>query len=156
MLARCLRDKIPKGDYIIRASVLDRLTNNKMYYKIIEYGERFKEYKLVEQEKSKRLAEEQANQPNEQEKSKSSEDLFSRPESQQKSVSEEISQVYEDDEFKANINKPLFMPDDDVSDDSSEGSDEDGDKKKVKWDVGVVDKRRQSILKNRQATMIQM
>lgn len=46
------------------------------------------------------------------------------------------------------------MPDDDVSDDSSEGSDEDGDKKKVKWDVGVVDKRRQSILKNRQATMI--
>ena len=61
MLARCLRDKIPKGDYIIRATVLDRLTNNKMYYKIIEYGERFKEYKLVEKENSKRLAEEQAN-----------------------------------------------------------------------------------------------
>ena len=57
MLARCLRDKIPKGDYIIRASVLDRLTNNKMYYKIIEYGERFKEYKIVEKEKIKRQTE---------------------------------------------------------------------------------------------------
>lgn len=50
----------------------------------------------------------------------------------------------------------MFEPGDDLSDDSSEGSDEDGDKKKVKWDAGVVDKRRQSLLKNRQATMIQM
>lgn len=56
MLARCLRDKIPKGDYIIRASVLDRLTDNKMYYKIIEYGERVKEQRTVDKEKAKRMA----------------------------------------------------------------------------------------------------
>jgi hypothetical protein len=58
MMARCLRDKVPKGDYVIRASVMDRLTDNKMYYKIIEYGERVKEQRLVEQEKAKRQAEE--------------------------------------------------------------------------------------------------
>jgi hypothetical protein len=56
MLARCLRDKIPKGDYIIRASVLDRLTDNKMYDKIIEYGERVKEQRTVDKEKAKRMA----------------------------------------------------------------------------------------------------
>lgn len=60
-MARCLRDKVPKGDYIIRASVLDRLTDNKMYYKIIEYGERVKEQRLVEKEKLKREQEEEIN-----------------------------------------------------------------------------------------------
>ena len=43
MTARCLRDKIPKGDFIIRAGVLDRLVQNKLYYKFVEYGERVKE-----------------------------------------------------------------------------------------------------------------
>lgn len=62
MLARCLRDKIPKGDYIIRASVLDRLTDNKMYYKIIEYGERVKEQRTIDKEKAKRVAEALAEQ----------------------------------------------------------------------------------------------
>ena len=61
MMARCLRDKVPKGDYIIRASVLDRLTDNKMYYKIIEYGERVKEQRLVEKEKMKREQEDEVN-----------------------------------------------------------------------------------------------
>jgi hypothetical protein len=59
MQSRCLRDKIPKGDYIIRATVLDRLTDNKMYYKIIEYGERVKEQKIVDDEKRKRKIEEE-------------------------------------------------------------------------------------------------
>lgn len=59
MQARCLRDKVPKGDYIIRASVLDRLTDNKMYYKIIEYGERVKEQRTVDKEKAQRKAEEE-------------------------------------------------------------------------------------------------
>jgi hypothetical protein len=153
MLARCLRDKIPKGDYIIRASVLDRLTNNKMYYKIIEYGERFKEYKIVEKEKIKRQAEEEANKLVEQEMAQAFEDQNSRPDSKEQSNSEDISIREEDDEFKVNINKPLFEPGDDLSDDSSDGSDEDGDKKKVKWDAAVVDKSRMSV-KNRQATMI--
>ena len=38
-----------------------------MYYKIIEYGERFKEYKIVEKEKIKRQAEEEASKLVEQE-----------------------------------------------------------------------------------------
>lgn len=49
-----MRDKIPKGDFIIRAGVLDRLVDNKLYYKFIEYGERVKEQKLVDSEKDKR------------------------------------------------------------------------------------------------------
>lgn len=57
------------------------------------------------------------------------------------------------------MNKPLFEPQDDDDDDSDDDSDdESGEKKKkgVKWDAGVVDKRRQSLLKNRQATHIMM
>ena len=38
LTSRCMRDKIPKGDYIIRAVVIDRLVENKMYYKFVEYG----------------------------------------------------------------------------------------------------------------------
>jgi hypothetical protein len=59
--------------------VLDRLTNNKMYYKIIEYGERFKEYKIVEKEKIKRQAEEEANKLVEQEMSQAFEEQENRP-----------------------------------------------------------------------------
>ena len=50
------------------------------------------------------------------------------------------------------MNKPLFEPEDEEEEESSGDSDDgDGDKKKkgVKWDAGVVDKRRQSMLKNR-------
>lgn len=43
MMARQLRDKIPKGEYVIRASVCDRLIKNKMEYKFIEYGNRMKD-----------------------------------------------------------------------------------------------------------------
>ena len=43
MCARSLRDKIPKGDFVIRASILDRLVENKMYYKFVEYGNRVKD-----------------------------------------------------------------------------------------------------------------
>lgn len=43
MTARCLRDKIPKGDFIIRAGVLDRLVENRLYYKFVEYGNRVKD-----------------------------------------------------------------------------------------------------------------
>lgn len=43
MTARCLRDKIPPGDYVIRCGVLDRLVENKLYYKFVEYGEKIKE-----------------------------------------------------------------------------------------------------------------
>jgi hypothetical protein len=124
-----------------------------MYYKIIEYGERFKEYKIVEKEKIKRQAEEEASKLVEQEMAQAFEEQENRPLSKDSSLSGEISNREEDDEFKANINKPLFEPGDDLSDDSSDGSDEDGDKKKVKWDAAVVDKRRVSGIK-KQATMI--
>ena len=53
MTARCLRDKIPKGDFIIRAGVLDRLVDNKLYYKFVEYGERVKEQRMVDREREK-------------------------------------------------------------------------------------------------------
>jgi hypothetical protein len=56
MTARCLRDKIPKGDFIIRAGVLDRLVDNKLYYKFVEYGERVKEQRMVDREREKNNA----------------------------------------------------------------------------------------------------
>ena len=52
--ARCLRDKIDKGDYVIRAGVMDRLVENKLYYKFIEYGDRVKEQRHVDAENKKR------------------------------------------------------------------------------------------------------
>ena len=54
MTARCMRDKIPRGDYVIRAGVMDRLVENKLYYKFIEYGDRVKEQKAVDKEREKR------------------------------------------------------------------------------------------------------
>lgn len=54
MTARCLRDKIPKGDFVIRAGVLDRLVENKLYYKFVEYGNRVKDQRYVDDEKKKR------------------------------------------------------------------------------------------------------
>eukprot|EP00351_Strombidinopsis_sp_SopsisLIS2011_P002516 CAMPEP_0116880012 /NCGR_PEP_ID=MMETSP0463-20121206/11867_1 /TAXON_ID=181622 /ORGANISM="Strombidinopsis sp, Strain SopsisLIS2011" /LENGTH=70 /DNA_ID=CAMNT_0004530017 /DNA_START=771 /DNA_END=983 /DNA_ORIENTATION=- len=53
MRARNLCDKIPKGDYIIRASILDRLCENKLYYKFLEYGNRVKEGREIDAEKER-------------------------------------------------------------------------------------------------------
>lgn len=50
---RCTRDKIPKGDFVLRCGVLDRLVENKMYYKFFEYGNRLKEQKHIEDEREK-------------------------------------------------------------------------------------------------------
>lgn len=49
-MVRALKDKVPKGNYLIRASVLDRLVDNKMYYKFIEYGNKKKEADDIERE----------------------------------------------------------------------------------------------------------
>ena len=49
-MIRCLKDKAPKGSYLIRASVIDRLVDNKMYYKFIEYGNLLKEEEEVKRE----------------------------------------------------------------------------------------------------------
>jgi hypothetical protein len=48
-----MRDKIPKGDYIIRTSVMDRLVENKLYYKFIEYGQRVREQMRVDKDLEK-------------------------------------------------------------------------------------------------------
>lgn len=58
---RSLKDKAPKGSYLLRASVLDRLVDNKMYYKFIEYGNIEKEKEQIrkeEEEEEKRIDEE--------------------------------------------------------------------------------------------------
>ena len=57
-MIRCLKDKAPKGSYLIRASVIDRLVDNKMYYKFIEYGNLLKEEEIKrEQEQQQELIE---------------------------------------------------------------------------------------------------
>ena len=48
-----MRDKIPKGDFVLRVGVLDRLVENKMYYKFFEYGNRVKEQKHIQEEREK-------------------------------------------------------------------------------------------------------
>ena len=58
---RSLKDKAPKGSYILRASILDRLLDNKMYYKFIEHGNKEKEKEQMrkeELEEEKRIDEE--------------------------------------------------------------------------------------------------
>jgi hypothetical protein len=55
MNARCMRDKVPKGEYVIRATVMDRLVENKLYYKFVEYGQRVKEQNRTDKERSERL-----------------------------------------------------------------------------------------------------
>ena len=54
MRARCLRDKIPKGEFVIRACVLDRLVDNKMFYSFVGRSEQVKEDLAAEKEQKKR------------------------------------------------------------------------------------------------------
>lgn len=49
LVARCLRDKVPKGEFVIRATVLDRLIKNKLQYKFIDHGQRIKD--MLQKEK---------------------------------------------------------------------------------------------------------
>ena len=68
---RSLKDKAPKGSYILRASVMDRLVDNKMYYKFIEHGNKEKEKEQIrkeEMEEEKRIDEEMAMEREEQRK----------------------------------------------------------------------------------------
>lgn len=41
-MIRGLKDKVPKGNYVIRCGVLDRMIENKIYYKFLEYGTKIK------------------------------------------------------------------------------------------------------------------
>jgi hypothetical protein len=49
-MVRALKDKVPAGNYLIRASVLDRLVDNKLFYKFIEYGNKKKEKDEIDRE----------------------------------------------------------------------------------------------------------
>jgi hypothetical protein len=45
-----MKDKIKNGQYVIRAGVLDRLIENKLYYKFIEHGIKENEQKEVDKQ----------------------------------------------------------------------------------------------------------
>jgi hypothetical protein len=60
MSARCLnKDKIKRGRYVVRAGILDRLVENKMYYKFSEYGNRVKEKRMVDEKRRQQEEEKQ-------------------------------------------------------------------------------------------------
>jgi hypothetical protein len=125
MTARCMRDKVPKGDYVIRAGMIDRLVENKLYYKFIEYGDRVKEQRMVDKEKEKR--------------SKSSADmqdlsiLLSQHDDEGDSENDN-SKVDDEEEYKNVMAKPLFNTDED---EEEEPSDEDAKRKGVHWGADV-------------------
>lgn len=131
MTARCMRDKLGKGDFIIRAGVLDRLVDNKLYYKFVEYGERVKEQKMVDEEKEKR------------EKSrKDMMDLSVLLSQHDDDVHDEVDldKELEDDEeaYQEMMAKPLFAADDDAADEQSLVSKDKEEKKKgVTWGADV-------------------
>jgi len=70
-MVRALKDKVPRGNYIIRASVLDRLVDNKMYYKFTEYGN-----KEREEEDAKRERDEEERKQEQLRREKEHENLF--------------------------------------------------------------------------------
>ena len=114
-----MRDKVPKGDYVIRAGMMDRLVENKLYYKFLEYGERVKEQRMVDKEK---------------EKSKQSQDLqdlsvlLSQPD-EPDSEQDDGSKLDDEAEYQNIMDKPLFNTD---GDEDEEPSDEEK-RKGVHW-----------------------
>ena len=124
MTARCMRDKVPKGDYVIRAGVMDRLVENKLYYKFIEYGERVKEQRMVDKEK---------------EKMGQNQDLanLSVLLSQHDDEGDDSSNIDDESHYKSVMNKPLFNTDEDEEGD--EDDDNDDKRKGVTWGQDVAD-----------------
>lgn len=53
MMVRGLKDKTPKGSYVVRAGILDRMVENKIYYKFLEYGAKVKAEEEARKEKQK-------------------------------------------------------------------------------------------------------
>ena len=131
MTARCMRDKLGKGDFIIRAGVLDRLVDNKLYYKFVEYGERVKEQKMVDEEKEKRAK-----------SRKDMMDLSVLLSQHDDDVHDQVDldKELEDDEeaYQEMMAKPLFAADDDAADEQSLVSKDKEEKKKgVTWGADV-------------------
>lgn len=126
-----MRDKLGKGDFIIRAGVLDRLVDNKLYYKFVEYGERVKEQKMVDEEKEKRAK-----------SRKDMMDLSVLLSQHDDDVHDEVDldKELEDDEeaYQEMMAKPLFAADDDAADEQSLVSKDKEEKKKgVTWGADV-------------------
>ena len=53
MMVRGLKDKVSKGSYVVRAGILDRMVENKIYYKFLEYGSKVKAEEEARKEKKK-------------------------------------------------------------------------------------------------------
>ena len=105
-----MRDKVPKGDFIIRAGVLDRLVDNKLYYKFIEYGDRVKEQNMVDKEKERRK-----NNKSLADELNAMSMLVSQHDEDVQGADEEELEVEEDDEerYHEMMAKPLFATNDD-------------------------------------------
>ena len=109
MTARCMRDKIPRGDYVIRAGVMDRLVENKLYYKFIEYGDRVKEQKAVDKEKEARANNNDLMNLNV---------LLSQHDDEGEEEEENSkNEADEESHYKSVMAKPLFDTNEDESDD---------------------------------------
>ena len=132
MTARCMRDKVPKGDFIIRAGVLDRLVDNKLYYKFVEYGDRVKEQKMVDKEKEKR-------QKSQLESLKNLSILLSQHDEDVHGEDEELHMQEDDEEaYQEMMAKPLFAADDDDMEAQSQSVKEQAEKRKgVTWGADV-------------------
>lgn len=125
MTARCMRDKVPKGDYVIRAGMMDRLVENKLYYKFVEYGERVKEQRQVDKEREK-------NGQNVQDLKDLSVLL-----SQHDEEEEEDSNADAEEAYKNAMARPLFNTDEDDEDASAD--EEEARRKGVTWGADVAD-----------------
>lgn len=51
MMTRCVKDKVPKGSYVIRAGILDRLVENKLYYKFLDHGKKVRAEEQAKKDK---------------------------------------------------------------------------------------------------------
>ena len=105
-----MRDKVPKGDYVIRAGMLDRLVENKLYYKFIEYGERVKEQRMIDQEREKKA----------QKQDMSALNILMSQENEEK---EEDESVDDEAAYKSMMARPLFNTDEDEEDEDPDSED---------------------------------
>lgn len=104
-----MRDKVPKGDFVIRAGMMDRLVENKLYYKFIEYGERVKEQRMIDKEREKGTMAKDL---------KDLSALLSQHGSDDEGgdLDEDNSNLDEEERYKSAMERPLFNTDEDEED----------------------------------------
>lgn len=157
-MTRCMKDKIPEGQYVIRAGVLDRLIENKLYYKFIEHGIKEQELKEVEKENKKEIEATQAK--------KDGQEVFGigpsktginfDTESQGEGDSEGSSNT--DDEHNPNegqesdsldLNESNRSKKNLFDDSEDDDSDEEGGKKGVKFAIAKTMKQKKTMMKKK-------